>query len=183
MKTRTSLVALLALASATAAVPTSASASNFKHHGQAKSWGGYGGATVARPNHRPGPAGPAVWTPRRPVYIIPGPYVRRPAYVPVPVPTYVPTTPTYVPGPAPTYTAPVQIVPQPAPAYTPAPVQPSASQNCNCLSKSYLQDGTVAFYDRCTNETASTAPQPQGGVPQQPQAGMPQQGGGTQSSM
>ena len=160
MKTRTSLVALLALASATAAVPTSASA-----HGP------------AQPGWR-GPAHPGL---RRPLVYIPGPYFRRPAYVPVPVPTYVPTTPTYV---------------QPAPAYTPAPVQPSASQNCNCLSKSYLQDGTVAFYDRCTNETASTAPQPQGGVPQQPQgwpqqggvpqqpqAGWPQQGGGTQSSM
>jgi len=163
MKTRTSLVALLALASATAAVPTSASARHLVLNQT-----GLQSAVC----HRCG--GPVVRYPRRPVYIIPGPYIRRPAYVPVPVPTYVPTTPTYV---------------QPAPAYTPAPVQPSASQNCNCLSKSYLQDGTVAFYDRCTNETASTAsqqppdPQQQGGVPQQPQAGWPQQGGGTQSNM
>jgi len=175
MKTRTSLVALLALASATAAVPTSASAHPSRGGCHNPRWCGAAGLSrFPSVNYRYYPY-------RRPVYI-PGPYIRRPAYVPVPVPTYVPTTPTYV---------------QPAPAYTPAPVQPSASQNCNCLSKSYLQDGTVAFYDRCTNETASTAPQPQGGVPQQPQAGWPQQGGvpqqpqagwpqqggGTQSSM
>jgi hypothetical protein len=30
--------------------------------------------------------------------------------------------------------------------------------NPNCLSKSYLQDGTVVFTDNCTNETATSAP-------------------------
>jgi hypothetical protein len=28
----------------------------------------------------------------------------------------------------------------------------------NCLSKSYLEDGTVVFNDRCTHESATAAP-------------------------
>jgi hypothetical protein len=29
---------------------------------------------------------------------------------------------------------------------------------CSCLTKSYLQDGTVVFTDQCTNESATAAP-------------------------
>jgi hypothetical protein len=81
----------------------------------------------------------------------------RNTYTTVPVQTYVPapvqTLETYAPAPAQTTYA---------PAY-PAPVQPLANQNCNCLSKSYMPDGTVVFADNCSNETATAAP---GGAPQ-----------------
>lgn len=30
---------------------------------------------------------------------------------------------------------------------------------CNCLGKDYLEDGTVRFFDRCTNESAVGAPE------------------------
>ena len=36
--------------------------------------------------------------------------------------------------------------------------------NPNCLSKSYLPDGTVVFADNCTNETATSGP-PEGPPP------------------
>ena len=75
---------------------------------------------------------------------------------PVPVPVYnqapvYTQTPVYTQAPATTYTT------APAPTYSQAPAQP-VSQNCNCVSKSYLQDGTVVFTDICTKETAMAAP-------------------------
>jgi len=59
------------------------------------------------------------------------------------------------------------------PSYSSAP----SSNNCNCLTKQYTQDGAVVFKDLCTNEmamnppaadTAPQAPAPQGDL--QPQA-------------
>jgi len=71
--------------------------------------------------------------------------------------TAAPAVTTYETAPVQTYTsAPVQTTYAP-PAYT-APVQPVASQTCNCLSKSYAPDGTVVFADNCSKETATAAP-------------------------
>ena len=35
---------------------------------------------------------------------------------------------------------------------------PAASANCNCLTKQYLQDGSVLFKDICTKEAALATP-------------------------
>jgi hypothetical protein len=103
------------------------------------------------------------------------PYWRRPVigpYTTAPVVTTYPTAPvvtTYATAPVQTYaTAPVQTTPAqtyatgPLPTtYTPtylAPAQPVANQSCNCLSKSYLPDGTVVFADNCSKETATAVP-------------------------
>ena len=87
--------------------------------------------------------------------------------------TYVETAPTYTPPPvytapvyqapvyqAPAYQAPVQTTYTPAPQtyVPPAPSYASAPEPCNCLSKSYAQDGSVVFTDNCTKETAMAAP-------------------------
>ena len=37
-------------------------------------------------------------------------------------------------------------------------LHPSCCGTCSCLTKSYLQDGTVVFADQCTNESATAAP-------------------------
>jgi hypothetical protein len=99
------------------------------------------------------------------------------SYTTAPVVTTYPTPPvvtTYATAPVQTYaTAPVQTTPVQtyatgplpttyAPTYV-APAQPVANQSCNCLSKSYLPDGTVVFADNCSKETATAAP---GGAPQ-----------------
>ena len=109
--------------------------------------------------------------------------------------SYVETAPVYTPPPvytqapvyqAPVYQAPVQATYTP-PAYTPPPVQTTyapapqtyvqptaqsyASEPCNCLTKSYMQDGSVVFADNCTKETAMAAPagwQQGQAAPQQP---------------
>jgi hypothetical protein len=93
-------------------------------------------------------------------------YWRRPGsywygsttYTTAPVVTTYETAPvqTYTPAPVQTYSAPVQTTYAP-PAYV-APVQPAASLTCNCLTKSYMPDGTVVFADNCSKETASAAP-------------------------
>jgi len=41
-----------------------------------------------------------------------------------------------------------------APVTTAAPAAP-----CTCLTKTYLQDGTVMFKDVCTNEAAAATPE------------------------
>ncbi len=37
---------------------------------------------------------------------------------------------------------------------------PVSGGTCSCLSKTYLEDGTVVFTDRCTHESAAAAPVP-----------------------
>jgi hypothetical protein len=90
-----------------------------------------------------------------PTYTIPGPIYTAPTYTSS-APTYTAPAPNFAP-PAPSYTqAPPQTYTQaPVPTYTQA--QP-VSQNCNCLTKSYMQDGSVVFTDVCTKETAMAAP-------------------------
>jgi hypothetical protein len=119
------------------------------------------------------PAQPTVYVPS-PTYTTPAPTYTAPA------PTYTTAAPTYTaPAPtyttaAPTYTAPTPTYTAPAPTYTPpstytqAPAQP-VSQSCNCLTKSYMQDGSVVFTDVCTKEAAMAAPagSPQGQSAQQ----------------
>ncbi len=48
---------------------------------------------------------------------------------------------------------------------------PAVSANCNCLTKEYLEDGSVVFKDLCTKEAAMATPaelkaQAQGATPQ-----------------
>jgi hypothetical protein len=48
-----------------------------------------------------------------------------------------------------------------APSYTaaaPVTTAPVARNNCNCLTKTYLQDGSVMFKDLCTKEAAVATP-------------------------
>jgi hypothetical protein len=99
------------------------------------------------------PTAPAY--PATPIYTQAPVYTQAPAYT-APTPTYIAPAPTYT-SPTPTYAAPAPTYTAPAPTYTPAPAQP-VSQNCNCLTKSYMQDGAVVFTDVCTKETAMAAP-------------------------
>jgi hypothetical protein len=185
MNTRTSIVALAActLVAAMALAPTSASAwGGGFGHGAGGHWGGYGGHVASvgggwqshqswggqshqswvgyHPSWRPAyNTGywhrPATYWTGVSTYVTPS-YAPAPAYTPAPVTyvapvTYAPTT--YAP-PAPAYTP-------PAPAYAPAPATyapPAPTQGCNCLSKTYMQDGTAVFSDNCTKETAMLAP-------------------------
>jgi hypothetical protein len=43
-------------------------------------------------------------------------------------------------------------------ASQPGYVAPVARDNCNCLTKSYLADGSVMFKDICTKEAAVASP-------------------------
>jgi hypothetical protein len=159
--------------------PSAGGGSSPNPPGNGPSWnpgngtgGGNGG--VWGPNHRPcgyagcgaggwprrvwGPNGyptPTVYVPP-PTYTVPAPTYTAPAptYT-VPAPTYTVPAPTYT-TPAPTYTAPAPTYTAPAPNHTQAPAQPVG--NCNCLTKSYMQDGTVVFADVCTKETAMALP-------------------------
>jgi hypothetical protein len=85
--------------------------------------------------------------------------------------SHVETAPVYAPPPvytrasvyqASTYQAPVQTTYAPAPQTYVQPAQTYASapsaEPCNCLAKSYMQDGSVMFVDNCTKETAMAAP-------------------------
>src|SRR3984893_1039077 len=106
----------------------------------------------------------------RPSYYANNGYWRRPTsywygsttYATAPVQTYA-TAPvqTYVAPPVQTYVAPPVQSYATAPAYV-APARPVVSNDCSCLSKSYLPDGTVVFADNCSKETATAAP---GGAP------------------
>jgi len=147
---------------------------------------GYGGCASnwPRPWWRRPWSGPAVYPsqttyPQAPSYPVPAPTYTAPTYTAptYTAPTYTAPAPTYVqapsyPVPAPTYTqAPAPSYPQaPTQTYAPAPTQP-VSQNCNCLTKSYMQDGSVVFTDVCTRETAMAAP----AASQQAQYGQQQQ--------
>jgi hypothetical protein len=94
-----------------------------------------------------------------PSYYAPAPVTYAPTtYAPAPV-TYAPAPTTYAPTPA--VYAPTPAYAPPAPAYAPAPAAytpPPPAQGCNCLSKTYMQDGTAVFSDNCTKETAMVAP-------------------------
>jgi hypothetical protein len=86
--------------------------------------------------------------------------------------SYVETAPVYAPPAynqapvytqAPVYQAPVQTTYAPAPQTYVAPTAPTyasapSAEPCNCLAKSYMQDGSVMFVDNCTKETAMAAP-------------------------
>jgi hypothetical protein len=124
----------------------------WRHH----VWGptGYPTQTPGYPTTPAYPTTP-VYTPT-PVYTQAPTYTApTPTYI-APAPTYTAPTPTYA-APTPTYAAPTPTYAAPAPTYTAAPAQP-VSQNCNCVTKSYMQDGTVVFTDVCTKETAMAAP-------------------------
>jgi hypothetical protein len=75
---------------------------------------------------------------------------------PVPTETYEIPVPSYV-------SAPVEqpYVQAPMRSYAVAPVQTyaqPAAAPCTCLTKSYMQDGSVVFADNCTKEQAMAAP-------------------------
>lgn len=73
--------------------------------------------------------------------------------------------PVIVAAPPVVVAAPLPVIAQPQPVYAARPMQrqaPSTSANptvasdepCNCLTKQYLQDGSVVFRDLCTHEAA-----------------------------
>jgi hypothetical protein len=99
------------------------------------------GPPKANPNPTPpsGGHGPVVINPP-PVIIAPPPVVvaAPPAVIARPVPVYAPH-------------------PMPMPAQAPsmsASPHAAAAPSCNCLTKQYLQDGSVLFRDVCTHEAA-----------------------------
>ena len=145
-----------------------ASSPGFPNGGQAGHPGGWN-----QGGYRPGDNyGSGRWgSGWRPSYYANNGYWRRPTsywygsttYATAPVQTYA-TAPvqTYVAPPVQTYVAPPVQSYATAPAYV-APARPVVSNDCSCLSKSYLPDGTVVFADNCSKETATAAP---GGAPQ-----------------
>jgi hypothetical protein len=103
------------------------------------------------------PYGPGSYVETVPAYTPPV-YTQAPVYQ---APVYqAPVQTTYAP---PAYQAPVQTTYAPAPQTYVAPTAPTyaaapSPAPCNCLTKSYTQDGSVVFADNCTKETAMAAP-------------------------
>lgn len=101
--------------------------------------GGYFGARIPRGPGHPGIVHVPVRGPGRPPVVIGWPgwhhhhWHYRPGYY------WVDGRYTYVPGPSVVTTS-------------------AVAGTCSCLTKSYLQDGTVVFADQCTNESATAAP-------------------------
>jgi hypothetical protein len=73
--------------------------------------------------------------------------------IPVPVPVVIAGSTAVV---APVYVQPAQVptYTQPTVARAPATTTPVAQEPCNCLTKQYLDDGSVLFRDLCTREAA-----------------------------
>ena len=92
-----------------------------------------------------------------------GPGTTRPVVVVAPPSVYQAPVPVYQ-APVPVYQAPAPIVTATnvptAPAYqAPRPsVATTGTAPCNCLTKQYLDDGSVLFQDICTKETALATP-------------------------
>jgi hypothetical protein len=82
-----------------------------------------------------------------------GPVVQYP-------PVIVPTPPIMVQAPVAMQAPPIVTRPQPVAAAQPVAAQAPAASNtaaaapCNCLTKQYLDDGSVVFRDLCTREAA-----------------------------
>jgi hypothetical protein len=95
-----------------------------------------GPGSAGNPTPGPGPAGPVVVVAPTPVYQAPVPVYQAP--VPVVTATNAPTAPVYQ-------------APRPNVATT-------SAAPCNCLTKQYLDDGSVLFQDLCTKETALATP-------------------------
>jgi hypothetical protein len=100
--------------------------------------GGYDSGSKWRPWHRP-------WTGYGGGYGV----------FPIPTETYETPVPSYVSAPVQPY------VQAPVASYVSAPVQRYAQPvagPCTCLTKSYMQDGSVVFADNCTKEQAMAGP-------------------------
>ncbi len=95
-----------------------------------------GPGSAGNPTPGPGPAGPVVVVAPPPVYQAPVPVYQAP--IPVVTATNAPTAPVYQ-------------APRPNVATT-------TTAPCNCLTKQYLDDGSVLFQDLCTKETALATP-------------------------
>jgi hypothetical protein len=95
------------------------------------------GPPKANPNPPSGGHGPVVINPP-PVIIAPPPVV-----VAAPPPVIARPVPVYAPHP----------MPAQAPSMSANP-NTAAAPSCNCLTKQYLQDGSVLFRDVCTHEAA-----------------------------
>jgi len=149
MNTRTSILALAALAAVatTALAPTSASA----HFGGGGHFGGghFGGGHFGGGHWGGGHWGGNHWG-----FGWSRPYYRNNWYAGWHRPFYYGYGSNYYGG----------------SSYAGAPVQPDAQPvaNQNCLSKSYQQDGSVVFADNCTQEAAVSSPE---GPPQGPPPG------------
>ena len=73
-------------------------------------------------------------------------------------------------APQPVYQAAAPVYQAPRPVVTATSAAPVAAEPCNCLTKQYLDDGSVLFKDICTKEAATATPdelkaQAQGAAP------------------
>jgi hypothetical protein len=73
-------------------------------------------------------------------------------------------------APQPVYQAAIPVYQAPRPVVTATSAAPVAAEPCNCLTKQYLDDGSVLFKDICTKEAATATPdelkaQAQGAAP------------------
>ena len=89
--------------------------------------------------------------PPKPPIIIPPVVVNPPDVVPLPVP--VPGEATYIERRYPWYTGGGMATARPV-MNTARPVMNTAEAPCTCLTKEYLEDGSVLFKDVCTKEAA-----------------------------